>query len=95
VAAHPDLGRALRDGEPSWLEPAAAAALGVPERLRACAVPVAVAGDPLGMLLFAAGEQQPLDADRRRVLRAFAGAMGFALLRDRLVAELRAVAAGA
>jgi hypothetical protein len=92
VAAHPELARALRDGEPVWLEPAAAAALGVPERLRACAAPVAVAGDPLGALLFAVEDVQPLDADRRRVLRAFAGAMGFALLRDRLVAELRAVA---
>src|SRR5215211_6355519 len=66
VAAHPELARALRDGEPAWLEPAAAAALGVPARLRACAVPLAVAGDPLG-----------------------------ALLRDRLVAELRSAAAGA
>jgi MerR family transcriptional regulator, light-induced transcriptional regulator len=93
VAAYPELARALRDGEPAWLEPAAAAALGVPARLRACAVPVAVAGDPLGVLLIAADDVQPLDADRRRVLRAFAGAMGFALLRDRLVAELRAAVA--
>ncbi|HEX2104494.1 MAG TPA: MerR family transcriptional regulator [Solirubrobacteraceae bacterium] len=95
VAAHPELARALRDGEPSWLEPAAAAALGVPERLHACAVPVAVAGDPLGVLLILAGDVQPLDADRRRALRAFAGTLGFALLRDRLVGELRAASAGA
>jgi hypothetical protein len=93
IAAHPEVARALQDGEPSWLESSAAAALGVPGRLQACAVPVAVAGDPLGMLLFAAEDVEPLDADRRRVLRAFAGAIGFALLRDRLVAELRAAAA--
>ena len=30
------------------------------------------------------------DADERRLLRAVAAAVGFALLRDRLVAELRA-----
>jgi MerR family transcriptional regulator, light-induced transcriptional regulator len=93
VAAHPELARALREGEPSWLEPAAARALGVPERLRACAVPLAVAGDPLGALLLAGGEAYLLDADRRRLLRAVGGAMGFALLRERLVAELRAAAA--
>jgi hypothetical protein len=92
VAAHPELARALRDGEPSWLDHAASAALGVPAHLQACAVPVAVAGDPLGMLLFATAEAGPLDADRRRVLRAFGATMGFALLRDRLVAELRAAA---
>jgi GAF domain-containing protein len=92
VAAHPELARALRDGEPLWLEPAAAAALGVPAHLHACAVPLEVAGDPLGILVLAAAEAAALDADRRRVLRAFAGALGFALLRDRLVAELRAAA---
>jgi predicted DNA-binding transcriptional regulator AlpA len=92
VAAHPELARALRDGQPWWLDPAAGAALGVPARLSACGAPVAVAGDPVGMLLLAFEDAQPLDADRRRALRAFAGAMGFALLRDRLVAELRAVA---
>jgi hypothetical protein len=95
VAAHPQLARALREGEPSWLEAAAAAALGVPPRLRACAVPLAVAGDPLGALLIAADEAFALDADRRRLLRGVGGAMGFALLRDRLVAELRTASAGA
>jgi GAF domain-containing protein len=64
--------------------------VGVPGHLQACCAPVAVAGDPLGMLVLAAEETVPLDADRRRVLRAFAATMGFALLRDRLVAELRA-----
>jgi hypothetical protein len=93
VAAHPGLARALRDGEPAWLEPAAAAALGVPGALRACAAPVAVAADPLGVLLLLTAVAEPIDADRRRVLQAFSAAMGFALLRDRLVAELRAAAA--
>ena len=90
VAAHPQLARALRDGDPVWLDEAARVALGVPDDLRACAVPVVVAAEPLGMLVLAADAAEPLDADSRRLLRAIAAAMGFALLRDRLVAELRA-----
>ena len=64
----------------------------MPEDLRACAVPVVVAAEPLGMLVLAAEAAEPLDADSRRLLRAISAAMGFALLRDRLVAELRAAA---
>jgi hypothetical protein len=90
VAAHPQLARALRDGDPVWLDEAARAALGVPEDLRACAVPIVVAAEPLGMLVLAADAAEPLDADSRRLLRAISAAVGFALLRDRLVAELRA-----
>jgi hypothetical protein len=94
VAAYPQLAAALRDGEPVWLDAPERAALGVPDDLRACGVPVLVAAEPLGMLLLVADEAEPLDADRRRVLRAISAAMGFALLRDRLVGELRAAAAG-
>jgi len=89
VAAHPPLARALRDGEPLWLDDAARAALGVPEDLRACAAPVVVAAEPLGVLVLGAEAVETLDADARRLLRAVAGTVGFALLRDRLVAELR------
>lgn len=89
VAAHPVLSRALAEGDALWLEAAAAGALGVPPELRACAVPVAVAGEPLGVLLLALDEAEPLDADTRRLLRAIGAAFGFALLRDRLVDELR------
>ena len=92
VAAHPQLALALRDGDPVWLDEAARAALGVPEDLRACAVPIVVAAEPLGMLVLAADAAEPLDADSRRLLRAISAAVGFALLRDRLVAELRAAA---
>jgi GAF domain-containing protein len=53
---------------------------------------VAVAGEPLGVLLLALDEAEPLDADTRRLLRAIGAAFGFALLRDRLVDELRAAA---
>jgi GAF domain-containing protein len=55
-------------------------------------VPVVVAAEPLGLLVLAAEAAEPLDADSRRLLRAISAAMGFALLRDRLVAELRAAA---
>jgi MerR family transcriptional regulator, light-induced transcriptional regulator len=91
VAAHPPLARALRDGEPLWLDDAARTALGVPDDLRACAAPVVVAAEPLGVLVLGSEGAEPLDADERRLLRAVAGTVGFALLRDRLVAELRAV----
>jgi len=40
--------------------------------------------------VLAADAAEPLDADSRRLLRAISAAVGFALLRDRLVAELRA-----
>jgi hypothetical protein len=94
VAAHPELARALRDAEPLWLEPPAARALGVPASLHASGVPVAVAGEPLGLLVFLFNEVEPHDRDNRRVLAAISAAMGFALLRERLVAELRRASAG-
>jgi DNA-binding transcriptional MerR regulator len=90
VAAHPQLARMLRDGDPAWLQDETRAAFGVPERLSACAVPVVVAAESLGMLVLAAESADPFDGDSRRLLRAVSAAMGFALLRDRLVAELRA-----
>jgi GAF domain-containing protein len=64
----------------------------MPEELRACAVPIVVAAEPLGMLVLALEETEPLDAEIRQLLRAISAGMGFALLRDRLVADLRAAA---
>src|SRR3954468_10013000 len=92
TAAHPPLAAALRDGEPLWLDAAERAAFDVPEELRACGVPVLVAAEPLGLLVLVVDETKPLDTDSRRLLRAISAAMGFALLRDRLVADLRDVA---
>jgi hypothetical protein len=90
TVAHPPLAAALRDGEPLWLDAPERAALGVPEELRACGVPVLVAAEPLGLLVLVVEETtEPLDTDSRRLLRAISAAMGFALLRDRLVADLR------
>jgi hypothetical protein len=92
VAAHPELARALRDAEPLWLDAPAARALGVPAGLHASGLPVVVAGEALGLVVFLFNEVEPHDRDNRRVLAAISAAMGFGLLRDRLVAELREAA---
>ena len=62
------------------------AALGVPGDLHASAMPIIVAGEPLGLLVFVFAEVEPHDDDNRRLLAAVSAAMGFALLRDRLAA---------
>jgi MerR family transcriptional regulator, light-induced transcriptional regulator len=94
VAAHPGLARCLRDADPTWLDAAARAALGVPDDLVASAAPIIVAGEPLGLLVFLFNEVEPHDRDNRRLLAAVSAAMGFALLRDRLAEELREAAGG-
>lgn len=88
VAAHPQVGRALRDVDGAWLDEPTARSLGVPEGLHAVGVPVAVAGEVLGLLVMVFDEIEPLDDDNRRLLAAISAAVGFALLRDRLVREL-------
>jgi MerR family transcriptional regulator, light-induced transcriptional regulator len=92
VSAYPELARCLRDAEPTWLDAAACAALGVRGDLHASAMPIVVAGEPLGMLVFLFDEIEPHDDDNRRLLMAVSAAMGFALLRDRLAQELREAA---
>jgi len=92
VTAHPAIGRALRDAEPAWLEPATAGALGVPEGLHAAGVPVVVAGEALGLVLLLFDEREEISTDVQRLLTAVSAAVGFALLRDRLADELRETA---
>jgi DNA-binding transcriptional MerR regulator len=92
VSAHPELARCMRDAEPTWLDPAASAALGVPADLHASGIPIVAAGEPLGLLVFIFEEVEPHDDDNRRLLVAVSAAMGFALLRDRLAQELREAA---
>jgi MerR family transcriptional regulator, light-induced transcriptional regulator len=89
VSAHPELARCLRDADPTWLDPAASTALGVPADLHASAIPIVVAGEALGLLVFIFDEVEPHDRDNRRLLVAVSAAMGFGLLRDRLAQELR------
>jgi MerR family transcriptional regulator, light-induced transcriptional regulator len=92
VTAHPAIGRALRDAEPAWLEPATAVALGVPDGLHAAGVPVVVAGEALGLVLLLFDEREEISTDVQRLLTAISAAVGFALLRDRLADELRETA---
>lgn len=91
VAAHPQVGRVLRDVDGAWLDEPAARSLGVPGGLHAVGVPVAVAGEVLGMLVMVFDEIEPLDDDNHRLLAAISASVGFALLRDRLVDELAAL----
>lgn len=91
VLAYDDLAAAMRSGRPAWLEPGSAAALGVPERLHALLVPVRVAGEPLGALVLVLRTREALDDDVERLLLIASAALGFALLRDRLVDRLRSV----
>jgi MerR family transcriptional regulator, light-induced transcriptional regulator len=92
VTAHPAIGRALRDAEPAWLEPATAGALGVPNGLHAAGIPVVVAGEALGLVLLLFDEREEISTDVQRLLTAISAAVGFALLRDRLADELRETA---
>lgn len=93
VAAHPQLVSAISGGgEPAWLDLPARNAFGIPADLQASAVPIVVAGEPLGLLLFVFAEIEPHDPDNSRLLAAVSATMGFALLRDRLAAELRGLA---
>jgi hypothetical protein len=95
VAAHPDVSRALRDAEGLWLDPTTAAVVGIPHGLHAAGLPIRVAGDVLGLLVLVFDEVEPHDADNRRLLAAVSAGIGFALLRDRLVHELRAAVSAA
>src|SRR5262249_28036167 len=95
VAAHPQLGRVLRDVQGAWLNLPTARALGVPDGLHATALPIAVAGEVLGLLVMVFDEAEPLDADNRRLLAAISAAVGLALLRARLVREVAEAGAAA
>jgi GAF domain-containing protein len=92
VTPHADLARALRDGEPHWLEPTAARALGVPPDTHGLGVPVLVGGETLALLVLLLRQRQELRRDERRLLASVSAALGFALLRDRLAQELREAA---
>ena len=63
----------------------AATAFGAPEELAVLLVPVVVLADPLGALLLVTERRSELDNESRQLWSAVASAVGFALLRDRLV----------
>ncbi len=93
VAAFDDLGGALREGSPTWLEPRTAAAFGAAADLHLAAVPAVVAGERLGVLLLLFDERGEIgDADVRRLLSIMSAGIGYALLRDRFLAGVREAA---
>ena len=89
VAAHPQLGRGLRDEMAVWLDRAAAGGLGIPPDLHGAGIPVLVAGETLGLLVLLFERSDQISRDDERLLSVVSAAVGFALLRDRLAAELR------
>ena len=89
VAAYPQLVECIASGDPAWLDAPTRAAVGIPRDLQASAVPIIVAGEPLGVLVLLFAEVEPHDPDNTRLLEAVSAAMGFALLRDRLTSALR------
>ena len=90
VTAHTDVATVLRTGVPDWLEPITAAAFGAPDGVRVLAVPVAVVGETLGALLLVLDEPGPIAGEVAALLSVLSAAIGFALLRDRLLEGARA-----
>ena len=84
-----DLAEALRDGESAWLGEETGRAFGAPSGLGLLVVPMLAAGESLGALLLVVDEQADLTDTQRRLLRAVSATIAFALLRERLVGDLR------
>lgn len=92
VTAHEDIAALITRGVPGWLSPPSGAAFGMPSSLHSLAVPIAVVGETLGVLLLLFDEPRTLDDDARHLLTIVSTALGFGLLRDRLVASVKTVA---
>jgi hypothetical protein len=89
VTAHADIAAVLREGNPAWLEPSTAAAFGAPADVLVLAVPVAVVGETLGAVLMVMDEPRTIAGEVGQLLTVLSAAIGFALLRDRLVEGAR------
>ncbi len=89
VTAHEDVAEVLREGRPAMLAPPSAAAFGAPDDMHVLAVPVAVVGETLGALLLVLDEPRETGGEVGQLLSVLSAAMGFVLLRDRLVAGAR------
>lgn len=89
VTAYADIAAVLRNGVPAWLEPATAAAFGAPADVLLLAVPVAVVGETLGAIIMAMDELRPITGEVGHLLGVLSAAIGFVLLRDRLVEGAR------
>jgi hypothetical protein len=89
VTAHADVAAVLRERVPAWLGAASAGAFGAPDGVHVLAVPVAVVGETLGVLLLVMDEPGTLDEGIPQLLSVLSAALGFALLRDRLLEGAR------
>ncbi|MDQ3632290.1 MAG: GAF domain-containing protein, partial [Actinomycetota bacterium] len=89
VTRFDDLAEALRDGDIVWLEEETARAFGAPSGLGVLVVPMLAAGESLGALLMVVDERSDLTDTQRRLLRGVSATIAFALLRERLVGDLR------
>jgi len=86
VTAHHDLATTLRTREPAWMGPSTAAAFATPDGLELAIVPVVVVGETLGVVALAFERREEIDAEVRQILSIVSAGIGFAILRDRLVA---------
>jgi hypothetical protein len=89
VTRFDDLAEALRDGDIVWLEEETARAFGAPSGLGLLLIPMLAAGESLGALLVVVDVQADLTDTQRRLLRGVSATIAFALLRERLVGDLR------
>lgn len=89
VSAYEELAGALRAGERTWLGARAVAAVGAPDGLHVHLVPVVAAGETLGALLLLADEREDLDGVPAEVLESVSTVLGFTLMRERVLEELR------
>jgi hypothetical protein len=89
VTAHADIAGVLRNGTPAWLEPATVVAFGAPADALVLAVPVAVVGETLGAVLMVMDEPRTIEGEVASLLSVLSAAIGFALLRERLLEGAR------
>ncbi len=89
VTAYEELATALRDGSPTWLHQAAGSAAGAPADLATHVVPIVAAGEPLGALVLLFDEPEDLDGVPADLLLTVSTVLGFVLVRERVMDELR------
>jgi GAF domain-containing protein len=66
-----------------------AAAFGASPGLELAVVPVVVVGETLGVVALAFEAREAIDAEVRQILSIVSAGIGFAILRDRLVAGVQ------
>jgi DNA-binding transcriptional MerR regulator len=89
VSAYEELTVAMRDSTSTWLSHAACTAVGAPDGLAVHLVPVVAAGESLGALMLLVDEQEHLDSMPGDLLTTVATMLGYVLVRERVVDELR------